>query len=227
MKKTIITLLALTGVAMAESLTLTTGIKYDGELHNGYTDPGITGLDYTYTEWHSSNLQDNTVFTITVGELYNADRITSSTFTLDSVTLKVHHEGWGTNGGRKVILTLNGSDKAVETEYSSAGVTNTDDVGYFTIDNINWTDLSKDAVITLTLTMGKGQDGWGSSYENTNIPLASTTNGTWSGVSLMSIGSVKDGAPLVSLGITTVPEPATATLSLLALAGLAARRRRK
>ena len=222
MKKTIITLLALAGVAGAESLTLTTGIKYDGVLYDGYTNPEIEGLDYTYTDWQSSDLQDDTVFTITVGELYNADSITSSTFTLDSVTMKVQPNGWGMGGQREVILTL--GEKTVTKDYNH----DANSAGYFTIDSIGWTDLTKDSVLTFTVKKGIGGDQW-SSYENTNIPLASTTNGTWSGVSLLSIGSVTNGAPLVSLGITTapIPEPATATLSLLALAGLAARRRRK
>ena len=220
MKKTIITLLALAGVAAAESLTLTTGIKYDGVLYDGYTNPGIEGLDYTYTDWHSADLQNDAVFTITIGELYNADSITSSTFTLDSVTMKVQPKGWGMGGQREVILTL--GEKTVTKGYNH----DANSAGYFTIDSIGWTDLTKDSVLTFTLKKGIGRDEW-ASFENTNIPLASTTNGTWSGVSLLSIGNVTNGAPLVSLGITTVPEPTTATLSLLALAGLAARRRRK
>ena len=51
-----------------------------------------------------------------------------------------------------------------------------------------------------------------------NAPWASTTTNTW----------VADSKGLVSsVTINTIPEPTTATLSLLALAALASRRRRK
>ena len=91
--------------------------------------------------------------------------------------------------------------------------------------NSSGLDVSGD--ISYTLTMNGG-----------NMTVAATlSNGaTWSttitgleDVTFNKVGFMTDGSPGTAgvKNITVIPEPATATLSLLALAGLAARRRRK
>ena len=78
-----------------------------------------------------------------------------------------------------------------------------------------------------TLTVGDAVGTYAVTSENNTIFTKGSNNNVWtnggreqlSGISLKSAGAV--------VVMPTVPEPATATLSLLALAGLAARRRRK
>ena len=77
-------------------------------------------------------------------------------------------------------------------------------------------------------------------YGDFNVVFSSTESGKYSGLRFIGVndngtldtGTGPNGAfdqfgPVISIGLTkTVPEPTTATLSLLALCGLAARRRR-
>jgi len=93
----------------------------------------------------------------------------------------------------------------------------------------NSTGLNVDGDITYTLTL-KGGD-LTVKAESANFSKAwETTLTGMNDVTFTSLGFINDGSPgtagvkKVSLSI---PEPTTATLSLLALAGLAARRRRK
>lgn len=83
--------------------------------------------------------------------------------------------------------------------------------------------------ITYTLTMKEG---------NMTISAKCTSGSTWSttlsgmqDVTFSTLGFINDGSGFTSgvknITVSTIPEPTTATLSLLALAGLAARRRRK
>lgn len=227
MKKTIITLLALAGVAAAESLTLTTGIKYDGVLYDGYTNPGITGLDYVYGNWPGS-VDNSLAFSIEIDQLFNADKIgTTDIITLNSLTVRVHDGGWAIGGNRSVTLAVKGQEATYSyTEAMTASG------GFLTLSGINWEGLTKDTMLTFTISSSSGED--------CTVALAGSQNGVWSGVTAFDTTQwghkgtgytdvETNAAPLVSLGITTapIPEPTTATLSLLALAGLAARRRRK
>lgn len=91
----------------------------------------------------------------------------------------------------------------------------------------NSTDLNVSGTISYTLTMNGG---------NMTVDAALSNGATWSttitgleDVTFNKLGFMTDGAVGTAgvMNITVIPEPATATLSLLALAGLAARRRRK
>ena len=88
----------------------------------------------------------------------------------------------------------------------------------------------------MTLTFSKGVETLTLTKDNSSIAdftITGTTSLDASGLKMNSIGDVEHGfnvqsATFTANGITaTIPEPATATLSLLALAGLAVRRRRK
>ena len=225
--------MALAGVAAAADLTLTTGITYNGELYNGYTNPNIEELDYTHSDWPGSIVGPLT-FTIELNALFGSGEIgNTDLITLNALTVKAHPSGWAMDGNRAVSLSVVGNDTY---SYSQPIVNNPEYVvrsnGELTLSNLNLEGLTKND--TLTFTIDGGSDH--------TVALAGSTAGTWSGVSTFDTTTADWGnkaggytnvgtnaAPLVSLNVTTapIPEPATATLSLLALAGLAARRRRK
>ena len=230
MKKTLIALLALAGVAAAADLTLTTGITYNGELYNGYTS--VEGLVYTHSDWPGTIKGAPLTFSIELNSLFRSAEIGSTDIlTLNNLTVKVHPDGWAMNGNRVVSLSVVGNDTY---SYRQAIVDNEEYVvrnsGELTLSNLNLTGLTKNDTLTFTISGG----------DDHSVALASISAGSWSGVSTFDTSNWKDknnnysdvgtnAAPLVSLNVTTapIPEPTTATLSLLALCGLAARRRRK
>lgn len=225
--------MALAGVAAAADLTLTTGITYNGGLYNGYTNPNVEGLDYTHSNWPGSIVGAPLTFSIELNSLFGSGEIgNTDVITLNTLTVKVHPSGWAMDGNRVVSLSVVGNDTY---SYSQKIANNTEYVvrngGELTLSNLNLEGLTKND--TLTFMIDGGSDH--------TVALAGSTAGTWSGVdtfdttnwgNLNGQGYTNAGtnaAPLVSLNVTTapIPEPTTATLSLLALAGLAARRRRK
>lgn len=232
MKRTLVALMALAGVAAAADLTLTTGISYNGALYDGYNNPNVDGLVYTHSEWPGTMVGAPLTFSIELNSLFGAGEIgNTDAITLNDLTVKVHSSGWAMDGDRVVSLAVVGNDTY---SYSQAIVNNAEYVvrngGELTLSNLNLEGLTKND--TLTFTISGGSDH--------TVALASISAGSWSGVSTFDTtdwvnknGSYADvgtnAAPLVSLNVTTaiIPEPTTATLSLLALAGLAARRRRK
>lgn len=225
--------MALAGVAAAADLTLTTGITYNGGLYNGYTNPNVEGLDYTHSNWPGSIVGAPLTFSIELNSLFGSGEIgNTDVITLNTLTVKVHPSGWAMDGNRVVSLSVVGNETY---SYSQKIANNTEYVvrngGELTLSNLNLEGLTKND--TLTFMIDGGSDH--------TVALAGSTAGTWSGVdtfdttnwgNLNGQGYTNAGtnaAPLVSLNVTTapIPEPTTATLSLLALAGLAARRRRK
>ena len=237
-------LLALSGVAAAENLTLTTGIKYNNTIYNGYTseigsDPGNNGniggtSDYTvdnlisctYDPW--AGTASSITFNVSIKDLFNATSIADTdTITLNSFTIKAQANGWAMDNDR-VITLYDGADAngtVITTKTLVTGSVNSTK-GELTLSDLNYSGLTKNSKLTLTLTNSTNNDGC-----SIAIATTSTAGAEWSGVSSVTLtedGTQTTGTPLVSLNITTasVPEPTTATLSLLALAGLAARRRR-
>ena len=224
--------MALAGVAAAADLTLTTGITYDDVLYNGYNNPNVDGLVYTHSDWPGTIVGAPLTFSIELNSLFGSDEINDTdVIDLLNMTIKVHSSGWAMDGNRVVSLAVVGNNTY---SYSQAIVGNAEFVvrngGELTLSNINFEGLTKND--TLTFTISGGSDH--------TVALASISAGSWSGVTTFDttdwasknnnyddVGT--NAAPLVSLSVTTasVPEPTTATLSLLALAGLAARRRRK
>lgn len=234
MKKTIITLLALAGVATAAEHTLTTGIEYNDELYNGYSNPSVAGLTYTHSDWPGTITGNPLSFTIELSSLFGANAIADTDLiNLNSLKVKVHPQGWAMDGDRRVTLSVedNAAYSYEQKIYQNPDNNVVRSGGELTISNINWEGLTKNDTIVFTIDGGSDH----------SIALASISAGTWKGVSTLDTTGWTKGnnvtevgnnaAPLVSLAVTTspnaVPEPATATLSLMALAGLAARRRRK
>ncbi|MBR5196070.1 MAG: PEP-CTERM sorting domain-containing protein [Akkermansia sp.] len=98
----------------------------------------------------------------------------------------------------------------------------------------NSTGLDVSGTISYTLTMNGGNmtvDAALSNGASWNTTITGLEDVTFNKLGFMIDGAV-GGASILGINVTApespvVPEPATATLSLLALAGLAARRRRK
>lgn len=232
MKKALITLMALAGVAAADDLTLTTGINYtkDGvtTLVDGYTAPNNSDIGYSSALWPGSRNLAELSFDITLSDLYGATEINSSDIcSLTSVQIKVNTNGWCMDEGR--TITLSTGDLSYSTLINVTGVYSTgSDV--ITLSPIGWNNLSKNTVLTVTILPAEGLSTTNLSVASADIYGKNGASVTWSGVTTIDMSDNWGyEAPLVKVNLVTasVPEPTTATLSLLALAGLAAHRRRK
>ncbi|MBR5876834.1 MAG: PEP-CTERM sorting domain-containing protein [Akkermansia sp.] len=244
MKKRLILFLAVSGLAMGESITLH-GVTF--------TTPSTLGGFHKNTNYSTGNFvidgaaYGNLGNNPTVGGLYITD---GSSFRVN-----------GSNNNIVLTYLYMESDDAVISDYWSGGNTGTIGWGNSTsakiqIKDNGWLDINTSLSRVDVSKMVNG----GSIYLNTNGSLTlskaidtdvtvyatitdSATERTlisanfegWTGnvVLLDEQGNVyKSGnydweATSAGLMIVSIPEPTTATLSLLALAGLAARRRRK
>ncbi len=243
MKKTIIALMALAGVAMADTTLLDvdftaltgntndnlpagwTAGQWNGNGNTPYYNFGTNGAvvgqpwkqNYLTTELDIDSMAECTIDLT----LYNSGEDTGNMFFLSSDTYSVVIGNSYNSNSEIYVGTLS---EAVGRDYVC--FQNNTKINPTVLDNSTGLNVSGDIAYTLTM-----KDG--------NMTIAATlSNGsTWSttitgmeDVTFTKIGFLNDGAPGTSgvKDITiTVPEPTTATLSLLALAGLAARRRRK
>ena len=249
MKKSLIALLALAGMAMAD----TTLLDIDFTTLTGSTDAN-TPAGWTAGQWNGTG---NTPYYnfgtngATVGQPWKQNYLTTN---LDiasqgeySISFTLYNSGEDT--GNMFFLSSESYSIVMGNSYNSNSeiyvgtlteAVGSDYVCFQTGTKINPTVLANSdglnvsGDITYTLTMLGG---------DMTIAATLSNGGTWSttitgmkDVTFNKIGFLNDGAPGTSgvKGITitapetpAVPEPTTATLSLLALAGLAARRRRK
>ena len=220
MKKTLITLLALAGVAcgVEESLTLSTAPTYNGSQGGSYA-----GIVFTL------NADDTERFNLTGGEL--TPTVSLSTITLterggnDLVAGRILYITNAENvylGASSAFTKADGTDVAVF-DFANGITLNTSDTYYAYLTDPD--DISAWVAGTTTVPSGQYYSGQlaaaGGSLTGGNAANWGLLNGQ---KALASTGY----APVMSISVTPipVPEPATATLSLLALAGLAARRRR-
>lgn len=227
MKKTLIALMALAGVAAADTYTSSTP---------GKSGDGAQGNYYGFTL-----APDNATFLTTdipggVTEL-----------NLDSITLQTRSGSVSTTDMKVAVYTYTG-DSTVGTYLGSSSSTGTEITADTTL-TLTFSGVTIDPTAryqflfvraeATDLTLGSFEGyqsaaiGWGISVTNsfsTQIP------GGWGTYKGSGINSWEGNyVPVTTLTMSTVgstespvvPEPATATLSLLALAGLAARRRRR
>ncbi len=204
MKKTLIALMALAGVAAAATITEDGTITADGNLFAGafdfsftLTETAIVTGDYDLLlAYYQANGGDYTV---------NAFKLSSD----GVLTLE-----------RGKNLTL--SEGAL-TSASTMGINNT---STFTADGTAYT-LSAPGTYTVDYLGGTNGEAAADLYLD-GVKVASFTGGNHNMNGAQAGGltlNVKVNGDYVAA--PAVPEPTTATLSLLALAGLAARRRRK
>ena len=210
MKKTLIALMALAGVAAAATITEDCTISKGGDLFADAFDfsftltetPVVTGdYDLLLAYYQVNNGRDYTV---------NAFKLSSNgVLTLDR--------------GKNLTLT----DGALTSD-STLGTTN----NYSTFTVVGGTDaytLTTPGTYTIQYLGGKNNEA------AANLLLDGVTVASFTGGSFNMNGSEGDAASreIIYAKVNSdyvapsVPEPTTATLSLLALAGLAARRRRR
>ena len=247
MKKTIIALFALAGVAAADGTLLwtldTTGGEYDITTTSSYTGQPLR------TNWSSTD------FTTMPGYVYsNGDKKIALEPTdmgikmADSFTMmmdcKLTGDVYDKNASQHWLMAVGESgnwDLGVAYDSDEKAVTIATDKSDYTFTGISTYgeyELTDIKSITLTMEGALGEAGAVTVYvngvkaavgtmaaanrhTNTTIKAATMLNG------VAEHKGVMGGVTGAKFYAGVVPEPTTATLSLLALAGLAARRRRK
>ena len=218
MKKTIIALMAMAGVAMANE-TLTFSLDRDGTSVVFTEASEIISLDYIGWEYAGTGSVSLGEFETPTNEAYqnhftpkaqlqsgkddswtmkfsvtndSAEAITLTQFTFDCFGIN----GGGSDKSAEIPVTLTLGDVSAEATLGKGGAVKTATLG-------TGIEIGAYGSVELSLTMG-----------------SAVSYNTYSGITAGSITyTTATAAP-------AVPEPTTATLSLLALAGLAARRRR-
>lgn len=258
MKKTIITLLTLAGVAAADTTwdatkkyTYTWDFNASSALGGTVTNTFdiATEGDRTYItnttysdKTKKGYREDNTSF------LYNAVEAAVKTGATLSITLDYYYEG--SSWGETILHVGRGSNDTgygvsfgiAASGYMSVITTKPSDANYnagkstvqltsdawntitFTLSNNKWT-ASNGIATSNAITLGS--INWDSdANENQKYSIGITAPG-WETQGCSGLND--SGCKIANMSVTysPVPEPTTATLSLLALAGLAARRRRR
>ena len=246
MKKTIITLLALAGVAAAApSLTTdftTAPADWTSGQWNGWDTPHIEFGNNGAVNKHS--WKQNTLSTAITLSPEDAVTITFSTYGVGAEQGLLFYLSSSTSDYSVVTGTSYNSNKAVDVGYldkeivprTQQSATNMGNVGFQagtanTVTSFGSTSESKELSTFNPLTYTITLDGTA-----LTVSVKDKDGKTWSddftiktGVTFDSIGFILDGSEGQAgiKNITIIPEPTTATLSLLALCGLAARRRRR
>ncbi len=222
MKKTLIALMALTGLAMADTYTASTPAKSaDGAQGNYY--------GFTLSFDNSSYLTTD----VPAGTELNLDSITlqsrTGDYSFDDMKVAVYEfEADGTVGA------FLGTSSTVQFATNTTFTLTFDGITVNSSDRYQFLYV-KAATDDTTLDTFEGYQAaamnWGTSVTNS---FAGTIPGGWGTYKSNGLNSWEGNyVPVTTVTLSTpavapaVPEPATATLSLLALAGLAARRRRK
>ena len=235
MKETLITLLALAGVAAADvaptavwsynDYDLTEAGKIDLSYLNLSTAEGAEGytLMVTFSDDVSCGAVGSILWLSSIGYT-DTGNYTSSTGTLG------FRSGNGSSSGLSTFNAANGSSTTNQVEWNGGGISNN-----------NWAFGGT----TIFMTSAGGvatlyeltSDGTLKLTSQNNGVLSADVKSMWIGNWATSDSNLNAGTANMALysGVLTtnqmnslmVPEPTTATLSLLALAGLAARRRRK
>lgn len=272
MKKTIITLLALAGVAGAATTTVTdltvdqdftdNSVTYTAPTDNNST--GSFGGSGIWASGGGNRAHSALTFVLNLSKIYY-DYKTNG----DAITLVKVDTGtdvgllWSNYNGQEGITGYWGgnANNAIPYQWDNGGGAL---VTAATLGKDSWSvaNNTTDVFITLTMTVANtdgaqggeqlyaaGSDtsyfsnskGLGSSnntsitaieFNTDYIVAASVTSGWVPGTTATSLGTSLQDTFLQANGgkvdaVKLIPEPATATLSLLALCGLAARRRRK
>ncbi len=194
-------------------------------------------VENTATTWPSS-----LTFYVKVGDLLGANSLASTgTYKFSSFSWLGQASGHCTAGDDTLTISVGGKSITGAVQESSDCYT----TALFSADAPNTLTFSTSDILTITLTAGPNDADYGETVEIMYMDTPGTNKLLGSASNLNADGTMnywhedrangdnawqkgwKTDAPVISMTLTQVPEPATATLSLLALAGLAARRRRK
>lgn len=221
MKKTFITLLALAGVAAADTATTPDELTWTSL---AITTPanGVLGAGNSVIDWSEDT-----------GSLTNSWELS---FTLDPSRVSNQYlfgtvKGSSGADGYTLQITSGGAirlnqNKSVEL-LTVGSYTAEDSAVAITLQFVKSVDAEGEFKSgTFTLTVGNDSASYTVDAMDNTVFTKGSNNNVWTngGAEKLSGISLKYADSVVSL---PVPEPTTATLSLLALAGLAARRRRK
>ena len=227
MKKTLIALMALASVAAADTYTSSTPGKSGSGAQGGYWGFTLAPANTTYLTTDipagvtELNLDSLTILTRTGNVSTNDMKVAVYAYEGDSMvgTYLGSSSSTGTEIAADTTLTLTFSGVTIDptARYQFLFVqAEATDLTLSTFDGYKSVATSWGIAVTNSFSSNIPQ-GWGTykgnginSWEGQYVPVTTLTMST--------VGSTES---------PVVPEPATATLSLLALAGLAARRRRK
>lgn len=239
MKKSLAVLLALTGLATAETTLPEVGtvITYTSDLSTGNEGGGsYAGVIFTLNP-----VKDTNRFDYDLGAAYTMPTVLE----LTSVTIEGRSGNYNASAlqmvvidddTKKIVGISNGDAQGFSSTNRNMTFTFSDvrlSTVYSSTTNSKWyralfvSDATADSLTlngTVSSTVSTPLAAQGDGYSTTNNGGGADwgfVNGTSSAVA--STGYV----PHMTITTKVVPEPTTATLSLLALAGLAARRRRK
>ncbi len=235
MKTALITLMALAGVASANTL-LSLNFTTVSDVPEGWTTGQWNGDNtphYTFGEngavvnypWKQNFIETSLDIT-SMGAyditytLYNNDENTGNMFYLSSDSYSIIIGNSYTSNSEVYVGTLDSAVGAGFVCFQTGTGTNPTVLA-------NSEGFNVSGNITYTLTLNGG---------NLELSAVSTSGSSWTtsltgltDVTFNKVGFINDGSTgcVGVKNISIVPEPATATLSLLALASLAARRRRR
>ena len=255
MKKTLVTLVTLAGVAAANTDNLLWTLDCTQGKYAITTGAAWTGNPYNPTT--SYDFRDTT-FTTQPGYAYvnGTDKISLENAYIgvklaDSFTISMSCSLTGVGSTTQTSFTLLEVSESVRWEFgvvyntATKTVTLSPNADTYTFSNVksygtyDYTDITN---VTLTMSGDAGKDGDMSVYINGNLAATGTmaaanrhkNSNVNHGLTFLQKRDHSDdifgfigGVSSVRLYNAVVPEPTTATLSLLALAGLAMRRRRK
>lgn len=252
MKKTIIALLAVAGLASADSTVIT--FSTGGNLAGSYAY-GVTFGDYSMNTHASQSTElttsDAVVTVAAETRMYTtytvyADPSNPSNASLwtNAAALSDMNTALGTSLTLPNLDALpmtnaggNSSDEATLTLDFSSSYKEGDQVTlYLMLGSLNSTysvtlgGLKTGYTMQYASAKGDGFDAEGSLTQTAReLTLVKVTGSLTTDATVTVVGkeSSRNAFGMVAYSVASVPEPTTATLSLLALAGLAARRRRK
>lgn len=244
MKKTLVTLLALAGVAAAGEVTFT-------DLTKNITTSGITFTQSTglftgsITNYEGADAGKGSNGAIT----FAIDWSAASALTADTCILTLNYDNTTTThtSGENNGIYFKADDDSIRAWFGGAvnnggNIATTDEVSgakktikgkdyailTLRYDDIGATDATKG--VSLFTSTSEIYEYWGQGSSNYDEVTSIYINTDLVKAVTIMTGEINDAtakAGVTNLAAAMVPEPTTATLSLLALAGLAARRRRR
>ena len=259
MKKTIIALMALSGVALGEySWDASKDYSYTWDFSQENTQNGKTGVlggtvTNTFTTESITEIGTAIKKGSEAGQYWEVDTnsflydaITAATTTAATLTLKVDYYWTGAQWGEN-ILHVGCNDSGIAYGLSNGYISMTTGTAVDSSFSAVKTDLrlTENAWNTITFTLSNNQwtatlggvtsdaktlgaVSWdASAAERNKYSIGIKAPGWNSGATGLNDSGCKIANMSIAYTAAPIPEPTTATLSLLALAGLAARRRRK